>query len=52
MTAEAIRTGRSIAAAKAGRPARTAMPIATGTRISAKTLRISLNGSDTSSPRS
>ena len=51
-TAEPIRTGRSIRAANRGLRARTSIPIPTGTRMIAKTLTTSVNGTDTESLRS
>ena len=52
MTADPMRTGRSIRLAKPGARALTSIPIATGTSTIANTLRTSPSGSDTSSPRS
>ena len=51
-TAEPIRTGRSMRAAKPGFLLRTSIPMTTGIRTIANTLTTSANGTDTESPRS
>ena len=50
ITAEPIRTGRSIDRANPGRRARTSIPMPTGTRISRNTLTTSDSGIETESP--